>query len=256
GAPREAGGALTGRRHGRAALAAEDDRPLPLGAARRAFGLGTAHTGRLSPASKDAAVGSDKRKARIRSRGSRTGAKFAACFGRGHGRTRECPSRGGRSRTKLGAMCRLPLVPAILAALATAACADPSPGPPLPSGDLGASLDAGRGDALLLSFAAARARASYAVDEGYSLAWDGDDVPAFTTQDAGDFGVALELDGYLYVSDDDYLLPATITHTASDAAVLHLTLDLETTADLWFYAGSSGAATIDVRLVSDAPYPR
>ncbi len=145
---------------------------------------------------------------------------------------------------------------AFAAALAGVACADPVSGPPLAQVDLGPSLDAGRGDPLLLTFAATRARSRYLVDQGYTLAWDADDVPAFTTQDAGDLGVVLEVDGYLYTSDDDFLAPLTVTHTASDSAVLHFDLDTQLSGEIWFTAGTSSAATLDVRLVSVAPYLR
>jgi hypothetical protein len=145
---------------------------------------------------------------------------------------------------------------AALSLPALAACSEPSAGPPLAEPDLGPSLDAGRGDPLLLSFAAARARSRYLVDQGYTLAWDGDDVPSFTTDDAGDLGVVLEADGELYVSEDDLLAPVTVTHTASDSAVLHLQIDPLLSADLWFVVGSSGVATLDVRVTSAAVYPR
>ncbi len=137
-----------------------------------------------------------------------------------------------------------------------AGCADPGPGPPLAQVELGPSLDAGQGDSLLLTFAAARAGSSYVVDQGYTLAWDGDSVPAFTTQDAGDFGVVIEMDGYLYTGEYDYLTAMTVAHTASDAAVLQFALDLDTNAEIWFTAGSSSAATLDVRITSVAGYPR
>ena len=151
---------------------------------------------------------------------------------------------------------RLACLACLACALVSAACSGPSPGPQLPEPDLGPSLDAGRSDPLMLGFAAARTRSRYLVDQGYVLAWDGDDVPAFTTADAGDFGVAIEADGALYLSEDDLLSPITIEHTASDSAVLHLEIDPLLSADLWFVVGSSGVATLDVRLHSGAVYPR
>ncbi len=149
-----------------------------------------------------------------------------------------------------------PRAGALAAALLLAACGGPTPGPPLREPDLGPSLGASRADPLLLSVAAARPRSRYLVDQGYTLAWDADDVPAFTTDDAGDLGVVIEADGYLNISEDDLLAPIEIAHTASDAAVLHLAIDPELSADLWFAVGSSGAATLDVRLTSAAVYPR
>jgi Trehalase len=144
----------------------------------------------------------------------------------------------------------------LAAALSIAACNGPAPGPPLPQADLGPSLGAGHGDPILLTFAAARARSRYLGDQGYTLAWDADDVPAFTTASAGDLGVVFEIDGVLYASEDDLASPITIAHTASDSVVLTFAIDFQLQVEVWFVAGSSSAATLDVRLTSIAPYPR
>jgi hypothetical protein len=140
--------------------------------------------------------------------------------------------------------------------LALAACNGPEPGPALPSVDLGAALDATRDDPLLLTFAAPRARSRGLVDQAYTLAWDEQGVPAFHTQSAGDFGVVLEVDGVVFAGEDDFATPVTIAHTASDATVLRYDTDDDLSVELWFYVGTSAAATIDVRLVSTAAQER
>lgn len=152
---------------------------------------------------------------------------------------------------KTGWIC---LASAIAAALP--ACNGPAPGPPLPAVDLGPSLGATRSDPLLLTFAAPRARSSYLVDLGYTLSWDERGVPSFATQADGNFGVALEVDGELFISDDDLDTPVTIEHTASDSAVLSFAVDEDLSGEIWFSVDSSHVATIDVRLTSTAAYER
>jgi hypothetical protein len=145
---------------------------------------------------------------------------------------------------------------ALAAALAAAGCKGAASGPSLPTVDLGPSLAASPTDPLLLTFAASRDRAQYLPDQGYTLAWDARDVPAFTTQLAGDLGLVLEVDGILYIAQTDLYTPMTVDHTASDAAVLSFQVDELLRGEIWFVVGSSTAATVDVRLFSTADYQR
>lgn len=72
-------------------------------------------------------------------------------------------------------------------------------------------------DPVLLTFAAARPRAEYLVDEGYTLERQADGALAFATDTAGDFGVALEVDGALVVLGVDAGADPVIETTTSDA---------------------------------------
>jgi hypothetical protein len=151
-------------------------------------------------------------------------------------------------RTRLGA--------AIAAMIACAACNGPEPLPPLPEVDLGAPLGASRSDPILLTFAATRARTRYLEDQGYTLAWDDRGVPSFSTQNASDFGVALEIDGALYLSEEDFASPFVIDHTASDAVVIRFEVDDELTGEIRFTAATSRVASLEVRVKSAAVHSR
>jgi hypothetical protein len=162
-------------------------------------------------------------------------------------------ARAGRRRRRSGySLAAMRLTPCIALGIALSACSVPDPGPPLPALDLGPSLGATRDDPLLLTFAATRTRSRYLVDQGYTLAWDDDGLPAFRTPDSGDLGVVLEVDGVIYASEYDLATPVIVDHTAGDSAVLHFDVDDELSVELWFYVGTSGSATLDVRLVSTA----
>ena len=71
-------------------------------------------------------------------------------------------------------------------------------------------------DPVLLTFAAARARARYLVDEGYTLARQPDGALGFETDTAGTLGLAFEVDGVLHVLAAGDPIGPVLSTTTSD----------------------------------------
>ncbi len=121
---------------------------------------------------------------------------------------------------------------------------------------LGTALDAGFDDPLLLTFAAPRETAEYRVDEGYTLARDDDQLLWWTTDTAGDLGLALELDGELVLLDRDLTSPATIRYTGADSAVLDMDIEPSLGLELRFAAATSRVAALELWLHNRADRER
>jgi hypothetical protein len=156
----------------------------------------------------------------------------------GH-RLTEDPTPGRRSRAG-----RWPLAPALVL-LVLPGCPTAEPDPYVEP-YLGAALDAGFEDPLLLTFAAPRETAEYRVDEGYTLTRDEDQLLWLATDTAGDLGLAVELDGELRLLDRDLSSPATIRYTGSDAALLDLELEPSVALELRFATATSRVAVIEL----------
>jgi len=137
------------------------------------------------------------------------------------------------------------ILAAVLGATLALGCSDDPASTPasIPTPQVGPSLSAGFGDPLLLTFAAARPRAEYLVDEGYTLIAEPD--LAFDTDTAGALGLAFELDGDLFTGPGDYASEPLIHLTTSDTVWLTFDLTDDLAVDLRFAAGSSRVALID-----------
>lgn len=109
---------------------------------------------------------------------------------------------------------------------------------------LGPSLAASFTDPILLTIAAARPRAEYRVDEGYTLAVK-DDVLVFTTDTAGDVGVVFRVEGVSFTKVSTHAEPPRIDHTTSDGVVVTLTLTDDVSVELRAVAVSSRALTLE-----------
>jgi len=134
---------------------------------------------------------------------------------------------------------------AMLAATALVGCSSEPTAEPLsvPLPDVEHRLNASFEDPLLLTFAAARKRAEYRVDEGYTLAFE--DELAFATDTAGTLGIAFELDGALMTGPQHFASSPTIHLTTSDTAWLSFDLTDEVAVDLRFAAATSRAAVLE-----------
>ncbi len=121
---------------------------------------------------------------------------------------------------------------------------------------LGEPLDAGPDDPLLLTVASPRETAEYRVDEGYTLTWDDEGILTFATDTAGDLGLAILLDGELYVADRERSNPAPIRYTGSDSLVLDLSIEASLELELRFLAATSRVATLELWLHNRADRER
>lgn len=144
---------------------------------------------------------------------------------------------------------------ALLTSISLAGC-EVGQGSPTPPLDLGDPLGASAADPILLTFAAARERTSYLVDEGYTLTWDEAGVASFSTDTSGDLGIAFEVDGYIYTSEFDLAAPSRIDHTTSDGAVIRLDLGGELTVEVRLLVSTSRAASIEVWIENAARVDR
>ena len=111
-------------------------------------------------------------------------------------------------------------------------------------------------DPLLLTVAAARSRTEYLVDEGYTLARDGDGVVAFATDTAGDLGVAFRVEDTLLVGEGDWASPLVIENTSSDTVRGRFTLVEGVEVALRFVVTSSAVGTLELTLTRTDDTPR
>lgn len=135
------------------------------------------------------------------------------------------------------------------------ACSSPSerelpayaPRPPQ-AHDPGPSLGATFDDPILLTFAAARPRTRYLGDQGFTLTRTSEGFVSASSQHAGDFGIAFEVDGEWRTVDARMARPIEIVSTASDSVVYRYSLLEDLTAEARFVVVTSGAAALDVQV--------
>lgn len=129
-----------------------------------------------------------------------------------------------------------------------------APAPPAPLSLTGA-LDATMDDPILLTFAAARTRASYVVDEGYTFTRGSDGSLAFATDTAGDVALAFEVDGRALVREGELASPLRIVATSSDAMVARGALTEDLALELRFATVTSELMKLEVHVESRSPSP-
>ncbi|HRH00201.1 MAG TPA: trehalase family glycosidase, partial [Polyangiaceae bacterium] len=146
-------------------------------------------------------------------------------------------------------------------ALASSACSGASDSPaarePAPYApyapepyDPGPSLGASFADPILLTFAAARPRARYLGDQGYTLTRSPEGFVSLSTQSAGDLGVAFQVDGAWLTEDTRWAKPVEIVSTASDSVVYRFSLLEDLAVEARFVVVSSATAALDVHVTS------
>lgn len=113
---------------------------------------------------------------------------------------------------------------------------------------LGPSLEASFDDPILLTVTAARPRASYHVDEGYTLVRTAEGALSLATDTAGDLGLGFQVDGAPMVVEAEWAGKASIVRTTSDALVARFGLGKDLDAELWFVAATSSIGALEVRV--------
>ncbi len=114
--------------------------------------------------------------------------------------------------------------------------------------ELSESLNATFDDPILLTMAAEKSRSHYFVDEGYTLTRDESGIVSFVTDTAGDFGLALMVDGVPILSDSEMFSPVSIQAVTSDAVVLTYQPVEDLVVELRFAVLSSRVAAMEVWL--------
>ncbi|MDP2343098.1 MAG: hypothetical protein Q8O67_19230 [Deltaproteobacteria bacterium] len=114
--------------------------------------------------------------------------------------------------------------------------------------DLGATID----DPVLLTVAAARARAGHVIDEGATFA--ADDGFAFATDTSGDLVLGFVVDGVPVLRADQLAGPVRVVSTSSDALLLSLPVRDDLEAELRFAAASGRVSILDVVLRNSGDY--
>jgi hypothetical protein len=116
--------------------------------------------------------------------------------------------------------------------------------------DSGVSLRATFADPILLTFAAARPRTRYLGDQGYTLTRTAEGFVSTSSQSAGDFGIAFEVDGEWRTVDERLAKPIEIVSTASDSTVYRYSLLDDLTVEARFVVVTSGASALEVQVRS------
>lgn len=129
-----------------------------------------------------------------------------------------------------------------------------APAPPAPL-TVARSLDASMEDPILLTFAAARARSRYVVDEGYTFTRGADGSYAFVTDSAGDVALAFEVDGRPVVREGELAAPLRVVATSSDAMVARGSLTADLALELRFAAVTSEVMKLEVHVESRSAAP-